>query len=638
MSTDKLDLSSPDLVNQNIEKIAALFPNCVTETAEGKAIDFDLLKQELNQEVVEGAKERYRLEWPGKKEAIVTANLPTTKTLRPVREDSVNFDTTENMYIEGDNLEVLKILQESYLGKIKIVYIDPPYNRGDDLVYKDNFTQDSSDYKEETDQTDEYGNRLVANPETAGRYHSDWLSMMYPRLKLARNLLTDDGVFFVSIGEHEIHNLRKICDNVFGESNFITTLIWDTNHSAQAGLFKVYHQYVLVYGKNESNLNVPRSLNNDLFEAGAMKKESARHPKQKFTFPKGTRFNAEEGFELKNEWGDAEKVILHKGKMICRDGKLAEDVVLEASWTQANQMKEYFYGNKESVFDSRGQRIEEFYFSSTGKLKIIKERSVSTPQTTLKYQTQGIISKKLADLFSLQETPFDSPKSPEMIGDFIKWFCDEDSIILDFFSGSATTAHSVMSINSQDSKFKLKYILIQLPENTDKNTVAYKAGYLTIPQIGKERIRRAATKIKEETNADIDYGFKVFKVASSNMQDVYYKPQDYTQGQLDVFADNIKEDRTSEDLLTQILLDWGLPLTLKTEPLSIQGKEVFKVDTNYLMACFANNVDEAFAKEIATYQPLRVVFKDSGFKDDTAKENVKQLLKQLSPNTEMKVI
>ena len=276
--SDKLDLTSLNIMTKNIELIGSLFPNCVTETAEGKVIDFDLLKQELSTDIVEGTKERYRLEWPGKREAIVTANLPTTKTLRPVREDSVDFDNTENLYIEGDNLEVLKLLQESYLGKVKIIYIEPPYNRGDDLIYKDNFTQSSDDFSLDNGHKDDLKNRLVTNPENSGRFHSDWISMMYPRLKLARNLLTDDGVIFLSIGDHEIHNLRKISDEIFGEGNFIATLVWDTNHSAQAGLFKVYHQYTLVYGKNTSKLSVPKSNNNDRFEAGAMKKESPRHP------------------------------------------------------------------------------------------------------------------------------------------------------------------------------------------------------------------------------------------------------------------------------------------------------------------------------------------------------------------------
>lgn len=637
MNNDKLDLQSTDITAMNIEKIAALFPNCVTETADGKRINFDLLKQELSTEIVEGNKERYRLEWPGKREAIVTANIPTNNTLRPVREDSVDFDTTENIYIEGDNLEVLKLLQESYLNKIKMIYIDPPYNTGKDFVYKDNFAKSSEEELLESGQKDEYGQRLQANPETSGRYHSDWLSMMYPRLKLARNLLTEDGVIFISIDDHEVENLKKICDEIYGINNFVSCLIWDTNHSAQAGIFKVYHQYILVYTKDKNKLTTPKALNNERFEAGAMKKESNRHPMSKFTFPKGTRFDVSNDKELIGSWGDTEKVILHSGRMIARDGFLIEDVTLEAAWTQANQMKQFFYGDKDSLIDSRGQKVVDFYFNSSGKLKIVKERGVDTPQTTRKYSTQGVISKKLAELFELESTPLDSPKPVEMIKEFIGWFLDENDILLDFFSGSATSAHATLEFNSMYNA-NISFIMVQVPEATDEKSEAYKSGYKNICEIGKERIRRAAKKIKEDTNADIDYGFRVYRLDSSNMQDVYYKPQDYNQNTLDLFADNVKEDRSAEDLVAQIMLDWGLELSLPIERKSILGKEVYAVAGDSLYCCFDKGIDEAFAKEVAKDQPMRIVFRDNGFKDDTAKENVKQLLKQLAPNTEMKVV
>ena len=627
MKTDKLDLTTPDLVNQNIEKIAALFPNCVTETAEGKAIDFDLLKQELNHEVVEGAKERYRLEWPGKKEAIVTANLPTTKTLRPVREDSVDFDTTENMYIEGDNLEVLKILQESYLGKIKMIYIDPPYNTGKDFVYKDNFTQDSADYKEETDQTDEYGNRLVANPETAGRYHSDWLSMMYPRLKLARNLLTDDGVIFMSIDDNEVHNLRKIGDEIFGEENFLANFPWKKRTTKSDVPFGISQDYEWIIGFCKSNfyggLKFERKYYssddypNDRWRLSDLttQKVEADRPNSAFDLidPKTSKIYK---YNPNRLWGitkDTFQDYYDRGKIVFPD--------------------DYKFLNSSipsyRVFESEDKKKALLKYGIESPIKSVSTffpKEVGMNQDGNK-EMLSIFGKKI----------FSYPKPTTFLKYILSFINNNDGIILDMFSGSATTAHSIMQLNADDGG-KRKFIMAQLPEATDEKSEAYKAGYKNICEIGKERIRRAAAKIKEETNADIDYGFKVFKVASSNMQDVYYKPQDYNQGQLDVFADNIKEDRTSEDLLTQILLDWGLPLTLKTEILTIQGKEVFKVDTNYLMACFSKDVDEAFAKEIATHQPLRIVFKDSGFKDDTAKENVKQLLKQLSPNTEMKVI
>lgn len=632
-----LDMQTTETVSENIEFIEKKFPNCVTEGPNGKAIDFDLLKQELSHAVVEGSKERYRLEWPGKREAIVTANLPTTKTLRPVREDSVDFDNTENLYLEGDNLEVLKLLQESYLGKIKMIYIDPPYNTGNDFVYKDNFSKDAQKELIESGQKDEYSQRLVANPETAGSYHSDWLSMMYPRLKLARNLLKNDGLIFISIDDHEVSTLRRICDEVFGEMNFVACLIWDTNHSAQSGIFKVYHQYILVYAKILDEVKTPNAPNDDLFEAGAMKRLSKRHPMQKFKFPKGTRFEAPDGTELKGSWGGAEKVIIHEGRMIAKDRKLTEDVVLEAAFTQANQMKQYFYGDRETLVDSRGQKVTEFYFTGSGKVKIIKKRGVDTPQTTRKYSTQGAISKKLAQLFELSSTPLDSPKPVDMVQEFSTWFMADDDIVLDFFSGSATTAESILTLNSQDNGNRA-FILVQLPELTEVNTEAHEAGYKNICEIGKERIRRAAKKIKEETKADIDYGFRVYRLDSSNMLDVYYKPQDYTQENIDLFADNIKSNRSADDLLVQVMLDCGLPLSLKISQIDFLGKKLFKVAERCLYACFDSDIDVEFIKSIAKEKPLRIVFKDSGFKNDNDKNNVKQLLKQLSPETDMKII
>ncbi|WP_299008799.1 site-specific DNA-methyltransferase [uncultured Tenacibaculum sp.] len=633
MRTDKLDLTTPDLVNQNIEKIAALFPNCVTETAEGKAIDFDTLKQELNYEVVEGAKERYRLEWPGKKEAIVTANLPTTKTLRPVREDSVDFDTTENLYIEGDNLEVLKILQESYLGKIKMIYIDPPYNTGKDFVYKDNFTQDSADYKEETDQTDEYGNRLVANPETAGRYHSDWLSMMYPRLKLARNLLTDDGVIFMSIGEEEVANLKSICSNIFGEANFISNIIWQSRTSISNDQnVSLNHNHTLIYSK--SNFNV-KFGGEPLNQSEYSNPDNDKRGPWKLVPIDANKAGGDTMYAIKNP-------------------KTNEEFYPPNGRIWAINEKTY-----KSLFDDGRIKFGKTDDSSPKKKLFLKERldkgDVKTPSSILlKGGTTKDGTNEIMDLFDGKKV-FSYPKPSLLIEKLLNYGGAKDNdIILDFFSGSASSAHSVLSLNAKDG-FKRKFIMVQLPEDLEKSKLnadsASKKAIETamdflekdkkpklLTEIGKERIRRAAAKIKEETKADIDYGFKVFKVASSNMQEVYYKPQDYNQGQLDVFADNIKEDRTSEDLLTQILLDWGLPLTLKTQKETVLGKEVFVVDTNYLLACFDKDLDEAFAKEIAKHQPLRFVCKDSSFKNDTAKENVKQLLKQLSPNTEMKVI
>jgi len=621
MNVDKLDMQSPDLVNQNIEKLAELFPNCVTESDTGKAIDFDLLRQEFSHAVVEGNKERYRLEWPGKKEAIVTANLPTTKTLRPVREDSVDFDNTENIYIEGDNLEVLKLLQESYLGKIKMIYIDPPYNTGKDFVYKDNFAKDTQEELFESGQKDEYNQRLVVNPETAGRYHSDWLSMMYPRLKLARNLLKEDGVIFISIDDNEVHNLKKICDEVFGENNARGMIARPTGTPSGQGNEILVNEidYILVYSKSQSSMfvGIPFSkddekiydqvdefgkyLTRSLRKTGGEDRKEDRptmfygikDPDDKLIYPKGPT-----GYDSRWRCGEDSYFKLLRDNLI--EWKLSKD-----GW------KPY----------------QKFYLEG-------RKKQPSNLWQNLEGNKKGTLTVK--NLF--QNKVFDTPKPVALIERCLTITTVEESIILDFFSGSATTAHAVMKLNAEERNSKRKYIMVQLPETTDEKSEAYKAGYKNICEIGKERIRRAAKKIKEETGADIDYGFRVYRLDDSNMQDVYYKPQEYTQANLDLFADNVKSDRTADDLLAQVMLDWGLPLSLKIERLEIVGKEVFCVAENSLYACFDKGLDETFAKEIAKDKPLRVVFRDNGFKDDTAKVNVKQLLKQLSPETEMKVI
>lgn len=646
--SDQLKMHSPNLVDSNIEKIAALFPNCVTE-AQGengelkKAIDFDLLKQELSQVLVEGEQERYRLDWVGKKESILTANAPIAKTLRPCREESVNFDTTENLFIEGDNLEALKLLQENYLGKVKMIYIDPPYNTGNDFIYEDDFAESTDEFFERSNQVDEEGNRLIANTDTNGRFHSDWLSMIYSRLKLARNILKDDGILFVSINDKEYENLKKLLDEVFGARNYVSTLIWDKNHSAQAGVFKVYHEYVVVFAKNIEFIDTPTSTSaGEYFEAGAMKRESARHPSTEFKFPKGTEFRAPDGVELNGQWGGIETVELISGRMIARDNKLVEDVVLKA-YTQKNQMQQFFYGDRESLRDSRGQKIVNFYFNGSGKIKIVKERSVETPQTTLNsYGSQGVISTELANLFKLSQTPLDNPKSVDMIKDFIHWFTtNSNDIVVDFFAGSATTAHAVMKLNAEDHG-KRQFIMVQLPQLINEQSEPYQAGYNTIAEISKERIRRAGKKIVED-NADkedienLDVGFRVLKIDSTNMKDVYYTPDAYKQADILDLADHIKEDRTSEDLLFQVMLDWGLELSLAIERKTIQGKEVFYVAGNSLVACF-EEINFAMVDEIAQDKPLRVVSAERAIQLDHDKTNIKERFKQLSPETEVKFI
>jgi adenine-specific DNA-methyltransferase len=631
--SDKLDLQSPDLVNQNIEKLAALFPNCVTESADGKALDFDLLKQELNHQIVEGTKERYRLEWPGKKEAIVTANIPTNKTLRPVREDSVDFDNTENLYIEGDNLEVLKLLQESYLGKIKMIYIDPPYNTGKDFVYKDNFSKDVQEELFESGQKDEYNQRLVANPETSGRYHSDWLSMMYPRLKLARNLLLENGVVFISIDENENHNLRKICDEVFGENNFAADLIWQKKTgSSDAKNIATITEYVVVYAKNSDHLelNQDESAHDSTRYRYEDEYFETRGPYYTDNLDRGTL-----GYHETLDYG----VLTPGGDYAYPNGRKEK---FNDGWRWKWGKTKLDWGIKNGFIEIQESPSKECGWSVYYKIYLNVDNEGNPKKRSSPYKNiiQGILnthaSSEAKELFD-RTGIFSNPKPTELINRLLQLSTKENDIIIDFFSGSATSAHSILKANGADG-LNRKYIQIQFPELTDVSSDAFKAGYKNICEIGKERIRRAAKKIKDETGADIDYGFRVYRLDESNMQDVYYRPQDLKQGSLDLFADHIKPDRTADDLLAQVMLSWGLPLSLKITQEVVAGKKLFKVAGNSLFACFDSGIDEAFAKEIAPEKPLRIVFRDASFKNDTAKENVKQLLKQLSPETEMKVI
>ena len=651
---EKLDLRTPDFVNENIEKLAALFPQCLTETAEGKKIDFDLLQQELSHDIVEGNRERYRLEWPGKREAIVTANLPTTKTLRPVREDSVDFDNTENLYIEGDNLEVLKLLQESYFGKIKMIYIDPPYNTGKDLVYKDNFAIDRETELFESGQIDEYNRRLVANPETSGRYHSDWLSMMYPRLKLARSLLTDDGVIFISIDEHEVCNMEKLCREIFGESNFIGTLpiVMNLKGNQDAYGFAETHEFFVVCTKDKTICSLgmfpvedEELMKNWLEDEYGLYKEADNLRATGVNAPREKRPNLWYPIYLNEDTlefyiTDNDKPLLESDTEILPINPDGE----ELSWYWG---KSTFNNSKHNLILKKTTNGWQFYRKQRPQLGDLPTKKPKSFFYKADYST-STSTTHLKNLFGVKL--FDGPKPVPFIIDLLHIGSYKDSIILDFFSGSATTAHAVMQLNAEDGG-KRKYIMVQLPELTDEKSEAYKAGYKNICEIGKERIRRAANKIKEEkpkkaekeelfANVEDtqDYGFRVYRLDSSNMKDVYYRPQDYKQETLNMFADNIKPDRTADDLLAQVMLDWGLPLSYKIDRTNINGKQVFRVAQDSLLACFDTGIDEAFIKAIAKEKPLRVVFRDSGFADDTAKINVQQLLKQLSPETEMKVI
>lgn len=625
MEMDKLDMCSPNIASLNIEKLASLFPNCITIDSTGLAVDFDLLKQELNLSIVDGSRERYRIEWPGKREAIVNANIPTNKTLRPVREDSVDFDNTENIYIEGDNLDVLKLLQESYFDQIDMIYIDPPYNTGNDFVYRDNYSENYTEHKIVSGQLDENHNRLVSNPESDGRYHSNWLSMIYPRLKLARNLLTDNGIIFISIDENEVANLKKIGEEIFGANNFYCSFIWQRRSGAMDSVdgTSIDHEYVLCFAKNKDRLKgkerqFEKYLNPDNDERGPWVSDNLSAGKA----------GGDVHYEIEDP-STGNKFFPPKGRYwpyspATMKKKIEEGRVIFPKTAEGRPMLKRFQNEAKSLF-----------VPVSSIMRNANEKGL--PTSALKFALNTAGTKEVQDLFGTKVFSF--PKPTLLIQELMSQVNTKkrDFIVLDFFSGSASSAHAILKTNALENS-KIKFIQVQLPEVTDENSEAYKEGYKNICEIGKERIRRAAKKIKEETAADIDYGFRVYRLAESNMQEVYYKPQEFNQGQLDAFADNVKPDRTADDLLAQVMLDWGLPLSLKIEQIEIENKQIFQVAQNSLLACFDSDIDEAFAKEVAKHKPLRIVFKDSSFKDDTAKENVKQLLKQLSPETEMKVL
>ena len=643
---DKLKMHTPNIADENYRKLVELFPDAVTEIIDenGKiirAIDKDILMQEINSTVVDKSQERYQFTWPDKRKSVILANAPIAKTLRLDKEKSVGRNGTpgnmdsENIYIEGDNLDALKLLQETYLGKVKMIYIDPPYNTGNDFIYEDDFSQSAGEYADNSGQTDEEGNRLVQNSESNGRYHTDWLNMMYPRLKLAKDLLSEDGIIFISIDDNEMENLKKICDEIFGSNNAVTPFVWSLPRGINAGLIARAHEYILVYGKN---LKVRKSFNSisDSVEYSVErcnKKIDSRHPESIITFPAGISYKGKDQI-LSGVIGGSEKIKII-GEMVFKNGKLAKPVSISAGWTMKNMILDWLNGKK--VYDLKGQEIVEFFFKENGRLYSKKVISTFSIKSILKDMPDTQHARKeLESLFGSQDI-FSYPKTIELPRLFAKLSTDTDDIVVDFFSGSATTAHAIMELNAKD-KNNRKYILIQLPELTDEKSEAYKAGYKTICDIGEERIRRAGKKIKEETGADIDYGFRCFKVDSSNMKDVYYSPADLDQGQLSLLSDNIKEDRKPEDLLIQTMLDLGIDLSSKIETEEIDSKEVFSVADGYLLACFDQKISEETVINIAKRHPFYAVFRDSGMDNDSVATNFEQIFETYSPETVRKVL
>ncbi len=619
---DKMKFESPNLTDKNIEKLAALFPNCITETADEngklkKAVNFEMLRAMLSEDIAEGD-EAYEFTWVGKKAAIAEANKPIRKTLRPCKEESVNWDTTENLYIEGDNLEVLKLLQESYLNKVKMIYIDPPYNTGNDFIYRDEFVMSKQEYTEGIGQLDEEGNQLFRNTETNGRFHSDWCSMIYSRLMLARNLLTDDGVIFISIDDNEVENLKKICDEVFGADNFICNFVWKSKLGkvGTTSTISAVHEYILCYSKNITNVSF--KMIEKLSEG---RKENLR------------------------QWGVADRredrpsmfypIIINDIQVypIKEDGS-------EGRWRVGEEMSK-------QLLSAGVLELEE----KNGKYNIYRKfpAGVSlTPYDTLLLDNIGTTAKGAAMLSELGLGKiFDFSKPVNLIKHFSLLATTGNDIILDFFSGSATTAHAVMQLNADDGGHR-KFIMVQLPEETDENSESYKAGYTNICEIGKERIRRAGAKILSEyesahstlnsQHSTLDTGFRVFKLDDTNMEDVYYTPAETDQQMLANLENNIKPDRTDLDLLFGCLLDWGLPLSMPYKSEQIESVTVHTYNDGDLIACFDKSIPESVIKTIAKRKPLRAVFRDDSFADSPSKINVGEIFKMLSPDTRVRVI
>lgn len=607
-------MTSRDLVQDNIDAIGQLFPNCIKEVQgeDGKPehrIDFDALKQELSRSVIEGRPERYEFNWPGKRAAALLANTPIQATLRPCREESVNFDTTENLYIEGDNLDVLKLLCDNYRGKIKMIYIDPPYNTGNDFVYEDDFAQTGEEYRSISGDYDDQGNRLSKNTTASGRFHTDWLNMMYPRLKIAQKLLTTDGVIFISIDDNEAMNLRRVCDEILGEDNFIAQIAWRrTDNQANIGDFARVKEYIVIYGK-KTNACIGRLPLSEKAQAeyryndakGLFRRAILLHKTRgRKYYPKVTKL----GNTLNGPWMVSEEVFDKMDK----DG--------EIYWTENGDGQPY---GKIYLSDSKGQIPNDFWGIEFG----------TNQRGSL--EVEALFGKRI----------FDFPKPVSLLASILKLgaSCSE-AIILDFFSGSATTAHAVMQLNAEDGGHR-KFIMVQIPEACEEGSEAAKAGFRNICEIGKERIRRAGKKIAEEnamTAPNLDIGFRVLKLDSSNMTDVYYSPEDLKQEELFAQADNVKADRTAEDLLFQVMQEKGIPLSSRIETETVAGMTIFNVAGGYLLACFDTGVTDEVVTAIAKKHPIHAVFRDAGMATDSTAINFEQIFASYSPDTKRAIL
>lgn len=623
---DKLRMQSSNGVEDNITKIAQLFPDCVTETVDERngqpkhLIDFEKLKQNLSDSVISERAERYQFTWPDKSKAILLANSPINATLRPCREDSVDFDNTQNLYIEGDNLDVLKCLKETYLHKVKMIYIDPPYNTGNDFVYEDDFAQSSEEYLANSGQFDEQGNRMFTNAESNGRFHTDWLNMIYPRLKVARDLLTDDGVIFISIDDNEVENLRKVCDEVFGEQNFIATLIWERAFAPKndAKFISSSHDYIVMCAKRIENFKIGRL-------------ERTQEANARYSNPDN---------DPRGVWTSGDMLVKTYNKscdypITTPSGKIVNPVpgrcwrFSEESFLEKVKDNRIWFGPEGNGVPRVKRFLSELKFEGMAPTSILFHKEVGHSQ-------EG--SKEVTALFG-DKGVFDGPKPVRLLQRLLTLAnLDDNSIILDFFSGSASTAHAVMKMNAEKQKH-CPFIMVQLPEHISEKKK--EQGYETVCEIGKERIRRAGKKIKEEsplTTQDLDTGFRVLKLDSTNMQDIYYSPKDISQADLFSQVDNVKPDRTGEDLLFQVMLELGATLDSKIETTMVAGKTIYNVAEGYLVACFDPDVTDDVVKSIAQMQPAYAVLRDTSMKDDSTATNFEQIFKTYSPDTVTKIL
>lgn len=623
---DKLRMQSSNGVEDNITKIAQLFPDCVTETVDERSgqpkhlIDFEKLKQNLSDSVISERAERYQFTWPDKSKAILLANSPINATLRPCREDSVDFDNTQNLYIEGDNLDVLKCLKETYLHKVKMIYIDPPYNTGNDFVYEDDFAQSSEEYLANSGQFDEQGNRMFTNAESNGRFHTDWLNMIYPRLKVARDLLTDDGVIFISIDDNEVENLRKVCDEVFGEQNFIATLIWERAFAPKndAKFISSSHDYVVMCAKRIENFKIGRL-------------ERTQEANARYSNPDN---------DPRGVWTSGDMLVKTYNKscdypITTPSGKIVNPVpgrcwrFSEESFLEKVKDNRIWFGPEGNGVPRVKRFLSELKFEGMAPTSILFHKEVGHSQ-------EG--SKEVTALFG-DKGVFDGPKPVRLLQRLLTLAnLDDNSIILDFFSGSASTAHAVMKMNVEKDKH-CSFVMVQLPEHISEKKK--EQGYETVCEIGKERIRRAGKKIKEEsplTSQDLDTGFRVLKLDSTNMQDIYYSPKDISQADLFSQVDNVKPDRTGEDLLFQVMLELGATLDSKIETTTVAGKTIYNVAEGYLVACFDPDVTDDVVKYIAQMQPAYAVLRDTSMKDDSTATNFEQIFKTYSPDTVTKIL